>query len=131
MSGGRDAFQYAVLQAVPSIERGERFNAGVVCFCRTLEFLGARTCLDDVLRSELQRVGADVDAVAKRLAAVERIAAGDPDAGPIARLSPSERYHWLVAPASTVLQPSAGHVGLTGDPAATLDALFEQLVARA
>lgn len=126
----RDAFQYAVLQAVPCIERGERLNVGVVCFCRTREFLAARTQLAPVVVGELERAGVAVDAVSARLALVERIAAGDPQAGPIARLTPSERYHWLVAPSSTVLQPAPGHAGLTDDPAATLDELFARLVAR-
>jgi hypothetical protein len=62
------------------------------------------------------------------LAAIERIAAGDPSAGPIAALGQGERFHWLVAPSSTVIEPSEVHTGLSDDPAVELDHLFERLV---
>jgi Protein of unknown function (DUF3037) len=120
-------FQYAVLRVVPDIERGEFVNAGVVVFARTLGFLAARVGLD---RERLAAVAADLDPgpVAERLDTLARVAAGDPEAGPIARLEPSERFSWLVAPASTIIQPSPVHTGLCGEPERTLEHLFERLV---
>jgi hypothetical protein len=121
-------FQYAVLRVVPDIERGEFLNAGVVLFARTLGFLAARVALDRARLAALSP-GADPELVAERLQTVERVAAGDPDAGPIARLEPSERFSWLVAPASTVIQPSPVHTGLCNDPERMLEHLFTRLVA--
>ena len=125
----REDFQYAILRVVPRVERGECLNAGVVLFCRRLGFLRARTELD---AAALAAVAPDSDVVEVRahLSALERVAAGAADGGPIATLEPSERFHWLTAPSSTVVQASAVHTGLTSDPAAELDHLFEQLVAR-
>ena len=122
-----NAFSYAVLRLVPRVERGERINVGVVVFCRPLQYLEARTALDTaralVLWPEL-----DVESVRAHLAAIERIAAGDPGAGPIARLDTTARFHWLVAPSSTIIQPSVVHTGLCGAPADELDELFRELV---
>ena len=126
---GREPFQYAALRIVPRVERGEAVNAGVVLFCRPKRFLGARTQLDAAL---LAALAPDCDPAAVRplLETVERIAAGDAAGGPIAQLPPSERFHWLVAPASTIVQPGPVHTGLTGDPAAELDRLFTRMVQR-
>jgi Protein of unknown function (DUF3037) len=124
-----DTFQYAIVRVVPRVERGECFNAGIVLFARTREYLAARTALDRDLLARLAPT-LDPEVVQAHLAAVERIAAGDADAGAIARLSQSERFHWLVAPSSTVVQPSPSHMGLCSDPAGTLDRLFDRLVAR-
>jgi hypothetical protein len=120
-------FQYALLRVVPRLERGEAINAGVVLFARTRKFLAARVKLD---AERLQAIAPEADAAAieKHLDARARIAAGDPDAGPIAALDQSERFNWLVAPSSTVIQPSAVHTGLGPDPEATLERLFERLV---
>jgi hypothetical protein len=120
-------FQYAVLRVVPDIERGEFLNAGVVLFARTRGFLAARVALDQERLSALSP-SLDAGPVADRLATLERVAAGDPDAGPIARLDPSERFNWLVAPASTVVQPSPVHTGLCDDPEGMLEHLFARLV---
>ena len=122
-------FQYATLRVVPRIERGELFNAGVVLLCRPRRFLAARARLDRAVLAALSP-GCDPDAVAAHLDALVRVAEGAPDAGPVAGLEPSERFHWLVAPSSTIIQPSPVHTGLTDDPAAELDRLFETLVAR-
>jgi hypothetical protein len=126
---GREPFQYAALRIVPRVERGEAVNAGVVLFCRPKRFLGARTQLDAAL---LAALAPDCDPAAVRplLETVERIAGGDPAGGPIARLPQSERFHWLVAPASTIVQPGPVHTGLTGDPAVELDRLFTRMVER-
>ena len=126
---GREDFQYAILRVVPDVERGESLNAGVVLFCRRLAFLGARTGLDE---AALAALAPDCDPVAVRahLEALERVAAGAAGGGPIADLEPSERFHWLTAPASTIVQASPVHTGLTSDPAAELEHLFERLVRR-
>jgi Protein of unknown function (DUF3037) len=126
---GREPFQYAALRIVPRVERGEAVNAGVVLFCRPLRFLGARTQLDEALLAALAPE-CDPAAVRALLEDVERIAAGDRAGGPIAALPPSERFHWIVAPASTIVQPGPVHTGLTRDPAAELDRLFGRLVVR-
>ena len=126
---GRSPFEYAVVQVVPRVERGECLNAGIVLMCRPRRFLGAKTALDEAL---LVAMAPDVDPeiVRRHLAAIESIAAGQADAGPIAALSMAERFHWLVSPSSTIIQPSAVHTGLTADPAATLEHLFRTLVLR-
>ena len=120
------AFSYAVCRLVPRVERGERINVGVIVFCRPLQYLEARTALDEeralVLWPEL-----DVESVRAHLSAIERIAAGDPGAGPIAALDTTARFHWLVSPSSTIIQPSDVHTGLCDTPAAELEKLFREL----
>ena len=125
----REDFQYAVIRVVPRVERGEYLNAGVVLFCRRRAFLAARTVLDAAALAALAP-GCEPDAVRDHLETLERVAAGDPAGGPIAALERSERFHWLTAPASTVVQPSPVHTGLTAAPEAELEHLFRRLVAR-
>jgi hypothetical protein len=123
----RSPFSYAVVRVVPSVERGERFNAGVVLFCRQRDFLGARVGLDERRLAALApELSADV--VRPHLEALVGVAEGKPETGAIAALPPSERFGWLVAPSSTIIQPSAVHTGLCVDPAQTLDELFADLV---
>jgi hypothetical protein len=121
------AFSYAIVRVVPSVERGEGLNAGVVLFCRRLDFLAARIALDE-RRLQALAPGFSPQIVSPQLQAIVRIAAGDPQAGPIAALPASERFGWLVAPASTIIQPSPVHTGLSDDPAGTLEELFAELV---
>lgn len=120
-------FEYAVIRVVPRVERGEFMNAGVVLFCRVRRYLGAHVALDV---ARLAALAPDLDAadIRDRLALIPRVCAGGPDAGPIGRLSQAERFHWLVAPSSTVLQPSPVHAGLCHDPAAALDRLLAAMV---
>jgi len=120
-------FQYAVVRVVPRVERGESLNAGVIVLSRPRKFLGARVFLDE---ARLRSIAPDADpgTIRPHLEAIERIAAGDPSAGPIAQLSIAERFHWLTAPSSTVIQPSEVHTGLCDDPAAEMEHLFERLV---
>jgi hypothetical protein len=124
-----EPFQYAMLRVVPRVERGEGLNVGLVVFSRPLDFLGVRTHLDEVLLARMAPA-CELEPIRRRLTGIERIVAGDPHAGPIAQLSQSERFHWLVAPASTILQPSPQHTGMTSNGQATLDRLFDALVAR-
>ena len=128
MPGSPSPFQYLILRVVPSVERGERLNVGVVLFCRQLGFLGARA---DVDPDRLAALSPQLSAreVAEHLDALVAVAEGAPGAGPIARLPQSERFGWLAAPSSTIVQPSEVHTGLCDDPAGTLDALYQRLVA--
>jgi len=126
---GRSPFEYAIVRVVPRVERGEAFNAGIVLMCRARRYLGAQTGLDEAVLAALSP-DCDPEAIREHLALVDRIAAGDPSAGPIAALSAPERFHWLVAPASTMIQPSPVHTGLTADPPVTLEHLFRTLVRR-
>ena len=121
-------FAYALLRVVPRVERGERVNVGLVLYCRQLDFLDLATQVD---QPRLCAIAPDLDADALRgrLTAIAGIAHGEPDAGPIARLSQSERFGWIVAPSSTIIQASRVHTGLTKDPGATLARLFDVLVA--
>jgi Protein of unknown function (DUF3037) len=126
---GRNAFQYTILRVVPSVERGERLNAGVVLYCPEQRFIGARIHLDE---ERLRALAPEMDPEPLRphLAALAAIVEGDDSAGPLARLSPSERFGWIAAPSSTVVQPSAVHTGLCDDPERTLEHLFSTLVLR-
>jgi hypothetical protein len=128
-SDTRSPFEYAIVRVVPRVERGEALNAGIVLMSRPLRFLGARAELDEAILAALAP-DCDPEIVRDHLALVVGIAQGDPAAGPIAALSAPERFHWLVSPSSTVIQPSPVHTGLTRDPAATLDHLFRTLVRR-
>jgi len=124
---GDNPFSYAVYRLVPRIERGERINVGVVVFSRPGQFLAARTALDE---SRALALWPDLDAESVRahLVALERIAAGDTTAGPIAELDTTARFHWLVSPSSTIIQPSHVHTGICPDPAEELEKLFRELV---
>ena len=121
-------FAYAILRVVPRVERGERLNVGVVVFCRQRDFLDLRAEVDE---GRLAALAADLDvgAVRDSVEAIRAVACGEPAGGALAALPASERFGWVVAPASTIIQPSPVHTGLTDDPAATLDRLFDTLVA--
>lgn len=123
----RSVFQYAIVRVVPRVERGECLNVGVVLLCRPRRFLGARIHLDE---RRLAAFAPDLDPerIRPHLQAIERVAAGDPTAGPIAALPKHERFHWLVAPASTIIQASEVHAGFCEDPAAELEHLVATLV---
>ena len=120
-------FQYAIIRVVPRVERGERLNVGVILLCRPRRFLGARVRLDEA-RLAAFAPGLDPAVLRPHLEAIERVASGDAAAGPMATLGQAERFHWLVAPASTIIQPSEVHTGLCEDPAAELDHLVTTLV---
>lgn len=123
----RSAYQYAIVRVVPRVDRGECLNVGVILLCRERGFIGARTELD-VARLAAFAPGLDPATIQPHLDAIEAIARGDDAGGAIARLGIGERFHWLVAPASTIIQPSEVHTGLTDDPAAELDHLVSTLV---
>jgi len=126
-SSDAHAYFYTVLRVVPRVERGESFNAGVVVFSRSLRFLGMRWALDPWKLNALSE-GTDPDFVESQLMAMEAVARGAVDGGPMARMELAERFYWLAAPSSTMIQPSAVHTGMTSDPPATLERLFGELV---
>ena len=120
-------FAYAILRLVPCIERGESLNVGLCLFCRQFDFLGLRTRLD-AGRLAAVAPDLDLDSVASRLKSIEAVISGDPAAGALASMPRSERFGWLTAPSSTMIQASDVHTGLTASPEAELDRLFETLV---
>ncbi len=128
--GARSAHEYCVIRVVPDIERGEYLNVGVVLICRATRFLDARIELDTGRLETLwpETPVETVELIESHLALIPKICAGDDEGGPIARLNLGERWHWLTAPSSTIVQPGPVHTGLSDDPAAELDRLFARLV---
>lgn len=120
-------YEYAVVRVIPRVDRGEFINAGVVLFCRARRFLDARIALD-ARRLEALAPGIDPRPILHQLGCIPLVCAGGADAGPIGLLPQTERFGWLVAPRSTVIQPSPVHCGLSDDPAAALDQLLARLV---
>lgn len=123
----REPFEYAVVRVVPRVDRGESVNAGVILYCQGRDFLGARMALDHT-RLRALAPGSDVEEIERALALIPRVCAGGDDAGAIGALAPGERFRWLVAPRSTVVQPSPVHGGLCHDPALALEQLLARLV---
>jgi hypothetical protein len=122
----QSSFDYAVIRVVPRVEREEFVNAGVIVFCLEKNFLAARVHLNaERLKALWPEV--DADLVRQHLEAFPKISAGEPSAGPIAKLSLRERFHWLVSPRSTMIQVSAVHSGICSNPEQSLDRLFERL----
>jgi hypothetical protein len=120
MSAERHLYEYSVLRLVPRVERGEFINAGVIVYCRPMEFLGSRVMLDRVRLATLDP-DLDPEPVERALAAAADCALrGDDDLG--------KRFRWLTAPRSTVVQPGPVHTGLTHDPAMETQRLFTLLV---
>lgn len=121
------SFDYAILRVVPRVERQEFINAAVIAFCLERKYLDARVHLDPARLLALWPE-ADIELIRDHLHAVPRICAGDPSAGPIARLSQRERFHWLISPRSTMIQPSPVHTGVCDDPEGLIDRLAKQFL---
>lgn len=121
------AFEYAAIRVVPRVERGEFLNVGAVLLCRQRRFLDARIGADDA-RLRLLAPDLDLEALAAQLDHIPVVCRGGPAAGPIGELPLFERFRWLVAPRSTVIQPSPVHTGLCDDPVAALERVFRLLV---
>ena len=120
-------YDFAVLRVVPRVHLGAFVNVGVAVHARTAEFLALRAVTDEqVLAAHVP--GVDANLLARYLRSCEAICAGDVAAGPMALAPPSERFHWLTAPRSDVLQSSPVHEGICDDPRRALDALFEEYV---
>jgi len=120
-------FEYAVVRVVPRVEREEFINAGIILYCRDQRFLGVMFSVDEH-RLEALCAKLDIDELREHLRAFEQIAAGDKNAGPIARLDLASRFRWLTATRSTVVQASKVHPGLCTDAGDMLARLHNQLV---
>jgi len=120
-------FEYAVIRVVPRIEREEFVNVGVILYCPAQRFLQTTFELNE---QRLKALSAQVDLqeLQERLCVFERICAGKKEGGTIGQLSIAERFRWLTATRSTVIQTSAVHPGLCDNAAETLVHLYEQLV---
>jgi Protein of unknown function (DUF3037) len=120
-------YSYSVVRVVPRVERGEFLNVGVVLFSRELDFLGARFEVDP---QRVRTLAADIDphTIERHLATFRAICEGEPAGGPIAALPRPERFHWLVAPRSTMIQTSPVHVGRSRDPDQALEDLLTEFV---
>ncbi len=120
-------FDYAVVRVVPRVDRDEFINAGVILFSPQKKYLAARMHVD-ASRLKALWPTLEIASIQRHLEAIPRIAAGDEDAGPIARLSQSARFHWLTSPRSTVIQISPVRTGISAEPEKLLDHLTRELV---
>ena len=123
----RNLYDYAVIRIIPRVEREEFINAGVILSCPALDFLEAHIELDE---QRLRALDATVDiaVIRNHLEAIKTVCAGGPESGPIGQLSKRERFHWLVAPRSTMIQTSSVHTGYCQDPASVLEHLVNAMV---
>lgn len=121
------AYDYAIVRLVPRVERGEVMNVGVILSCPERDYLEARIELD-VARIQALDAGFDLETARAHLDAIPRICRGGAEAGALGELPSRARFHWLVAPRSTVIQVSPVHTGRTDDPAAALERLLDMLV---
>jgi len=126
------SFDYATLRIVPRVEREEFLNAGVILFCLERRYLACRIHLDEPRLTALWP-GLDLNAIRLHLEAVEKICTGDPNGGPMAALSQRERFHWLTAPRSTILQTSPVRTGICtkeNDGCQDLDSRLDDIAQR-
>jgi hypothetical protein len=121
------SFDYAIIRVVPRVEREEFINAGVILFCRTERFLGA---LIELNTERLRSLAPDIDLllVQRHINLIPLICSGSAEAGAIAHLGQSERFHWLVSPRSTIIQTSPVHSGICSGPREALQHLLETMV---
>ena len=122
-------YDYAIVRVVPRVERGEFVNAGIILSCDVERILQSRMALDETALLALD-AAVDLDLVRDSLAAMTAICAGGAGAGDIGLLSARERFHWLVAPRSTIVQTSPVHTGQCGDLAAALEHLMNRMIRR-
>ena len=121
------SYDYAVIRVVPRVDREEFLNVGVIISCPSKDFLEARIELDEARLLAFDPT-LDVAAVRNHLASIPRSCAGGPAAGPIGQLSRRERFHWLVAPRSTIIQTSRVHTGRCTDPDPVSERLLDRMV---
>ena len=121
------SYDYAVLRVVPHVYLGTFVPVGVMVHARTADFLGMRVIADAAqLRTRVP--GVDLELLVRYLRACQLVCEGDATAGPVALAPPSERFHWLTAPRSDVIQSSPVHSGMTEDPKAALDELYARFI---
>lgn len=123
------SYDYAIVRVVPRVDREEFLNVGVIVSCAERDFLDARIELDEPRLLSLDST-VDIVQVRDNLASIPVICRGGSQAGPIGKLSPRERFHWLVAPRSTIIQTSRVHMGRCADPVTLLDKLMQRMVRR-
>jgi hypothetical protein len=121
------SYDYAVIRVVPRVDREEFLNVGVIISCPAKDFLEARIELDESRLLALDPT-LDIEAIRNHLASIPRICAGGPGGGPIGQLSQRERFHWLVAPRSTIIQTSRVHTGRCTDPDPVSEWLLDRMV---
>jgi hypothetical protein len=121
------SFDYAIVRVVPRVDREEFINAGVILYCLTHRYLNARVELDE-RRLQALAPDADVELIRSHLASIPRLCVGGKAAGPIGQLPQKERFHWLVAPRSTMIQTGPVHSGLCEEPAKALEHLLQRMV---
>jgi hypothetical protein len=122
-------YDYAIIRVVPRVDRGEQVNVGVILSCPDTDFLDARIEVDEAALLAIDPM-VDLAAVRANLEVFPLVCRGGPPAGPIGLLPPRSRFRWLVAPRSTIIQPSPVHTGRTSDPAACLEHLIGRIVRR-
>ena len=122
-------YDYAIVRVVPRVERGEFVNAGIILSCDIERILEAAIELDEAALLALDSA-VDLEVVRSSLATIPAICAGGADAGAIGRLSPRERFHWLVAPKSTIVQTSPVHTGQCTDIQSALEHLMNRMIRR-
>jgi hypothetical protein len=122
-----DSFDYAIIRVVPRVEREEFLNVGAVVFCRTKKYLAARIELDEK-RLLAFFPGIDIETIREHLEMIPKVCEGGAAAGPIGQLSQSERFNWIVAPKSTMVQCSPVHSGVCTDAEGQLGRLVEKMV---
>jgi len=120
-------YDYAIVRVVPKVERAEFVNVGVIVSCPRLDLLVARIEVDERRLMSLDPT-LDLESVRAHLAAIPTICAGGEQAGPIGRLSQRERFYWLVAPRSTIIQTSPTHTGSACDLEAVVERLLQTMV---
>lgn len=124
---GHYNYDYAIVRVVPKVDREEFMNVGVIVSCPERDFLEARIELDEERLAALDPT-LDLESTRAHLASIPAICAGGAPAGPIGDLTPRQRFDWLIAPRSTIIQTSAAHTGTCEDPAAALEHLLESMV---
>ena len=122
-------YDYAIIRVVPRVDRGEQINVGVILSCADSDFLDARIELDEALLRAIDPA-IDLAAVRANLDVIPAVCRGGAPAGAIGELPARARFRWLVAPRSTIIQPSPVHTGRTSDPEACLEHLMERIVRR-
>ncbi|MGC4081991.1 MAG: DUF3037 domain-containing protein [Vicinamibacterales bacterium] len=122
-------YDYAIIRIVPRVERGEQVNVGVILSCPDLAYLDARIEVDEAVLRALDPL-VDLATVRANLSVIPSVCRGGADAGPIGTLDQRARFRWLVAPRSTIIQPSPVHTGRTSDPARCLEHLMDRMVRR-
>jgi hypothetical protein len=120
-------YDYAVVRVVPRVERAEFVNAGIILSCDVERVLLAKIELDEAALLALD-ASVDLDLVKQSLASIPKISAGGPAAGDIGKMTPRERFHWLVAPRSTIVQTSPVHTGQCARAPESIDQVLEHLM---